>query len=156
MSNGLFQRAIMQSGVTLSPGWHLITQDEASSWGYAFAKNLDCQWCSEEALVECLQNKSTTEIAYGEIGGTKWMPTIESTFLPKTPLEILESGDFNKEVQIIIGSNADDGLLNLWEIIKDPTLLDDCRANFDVCLPMSLFYLNDWEITKEDIDEARK
>ena len=156
MSNGLFQRAIMQSGVTLSPGWHSISQEEASSWGYAFAKNLDCQWCSEEALVECLQNKSAIEVANGGIEGTRFMPTIDGTFLPKTPLEILEAGDFNKEVQVIIGSNADDGLLYLWPQIKDPTLFDDCRANFDFCGPSGLYYLQDYEITEKDIYNARK
>ena len=145
----------MQSGATLAPGWHVISQSDATSWGYAFAQNLNCSLGSDSALLECLQNKSVHEISTGAIVGTRWMPTIEPMFLPRTPLEILQSGDFNKEIEVIIGSNADEGLLIWADAIEDPSQFDSCRDNFEYCGPATLYYRQTSEVTDEDIENAR-
>ena len=156
MSRGLFKRAVMQSGATLAPAWHVLFQSDASSLGYVFATNLNCSLNSDSELVKCLQNKSVEEIADVANNGSTWMPTLDPTFLPQTPLEILQSGDFNKEIQVIIGTNADEGLLVLNSAIEDPTQFDQCRENFDLCGPSSLYYKQGGEITEEDIENARK
>ena len=154
MSNRLLQRAIMQSGVTLSPGWHFISQEDATNWGITHAQNLNCFSTSISEIIECLQSKSITEIASGDTKG-RYRPTIESSFLPRTPIEILTSGDFNKEIEVIIGSNADEGLLIWADAIEDPSQFDSCRDNFEYCGPATLYYRQTSEVTDEDIENAR-
>ena len=156
MSRGLFKRAIMQSGTTLAPSWHVLSQFDASTYGYNFATNLNCTSNSDSDLIKCLQKKSVEEIANVANQKQTWLPAIDPTFLPKTPLEILQSGDFNNEIEVIMGTNADEGLLVLNGAIEDPTQLDQCRENFDYCGPYSLYYLQGDEITEEDIENARK
>ena len=145
----------MQSGVTLSPGWHFISQEDASYWGQALAQNVNCP-SGYASPLECLQNISIHEISTGAVAGTRWMPTIDPNFLPRTPFDILQSGDFNKEIEVIIGSNADDGLVKLRGAIEDTSLLDQCRENFENCGPSYLYYLQIGEISEEDILNARK
>ena len=66
----------MQSGTVLSSAFHYIPQDEASYTGLSLAKNLNCQWCQEEALLECLQGMNASDILAGQSPGMRWMPTI--------------------------------------------------------------------------------
>ena len=72
---------------------------------------------------ECLQSFDASEII--NAGKTdKWMPTIESTFLPERPIDILGRGEVNP-VEVILGSNEAEGLL--W--VTNATDFDGCRAD---------------------------
>ena len=149
MSRGLFQRAILQSGVVLAPTWHFIPQIEATLYGANMAINLNCSLM--EAL-ECLQSKTVEEIYQAGFSGSKWMPTIDPSFMPETPLDILEKGDFDHNIEVIMGSNADEGLL----FVSSQTDFDDWRNNFELTGPLWLYYLHDFEITEENIINAKK
>ena len=81
----------------------------------------------------------------------KWMPTLESTFLPERPIDILEKGEVNP-VEVILGSNAAEGLL--W--VTNATDFDGCRADFDTCGPVSIFWLNEWDVTEESSNQAKR
>ena len=151
MSRGLFKRAILQSGVVLAPTWHFIPQTEASGYGTDMATNLNCS--SVEDYLECLQSKTVEEIYQGDYGSRhRWMPTIDSTFLPDSPLEILQRGEIDHDIEVIVGSNADDGLL----FVNNQTDFEDFRNNFDFNGPAWLFYMHEWEITEDYINKARQ
>ena len=157
MSKGLFQRAILQSGVVLAPTWHFIPTEEATFYGTSMATLLNCT--SEEDYLECLQSKDPNAILQAEpsVYGLSsrvsiWMPTIDSAFLPERPIDILEKGDFDHDLQVIVGSNAADGLL----FINNSTDFQGFRENFDTVAPAFIYYKNQSEVTQEDSSKAKK
>ncbi|XP_052585063.1 pyrethroid hydrolase Ces2e-like isoform X2 [Peromyscus californicus insignis] len=104
MSQGLFHRAIMQSGVALLP--RLISN--TSEMVFMTVENLSgCATLNSEALVHCLRGKSEAEIlainkAFRIIPGV-----VDGMFLPRHPQELLASADFHP-VPSIIGVNNDE------------------------------------------------
>ncbi|XP_027949805.1 cocaine esterase-like isoform X3 [Eumetopias jubatus] len=104
MSQGLFHRAIMESGVALLPGLIVSSSNEVSM----MVANLSaCGQVDSEALVGCLRGKTEEEIlAIGQpfmvIPGV-----VDGTFLPRHPQELLASADF-QPVPSIIGVNNDE------------------------------------------------
>ena len=80
------------------------------------------------------------------------MPTIDSSFLPEKPLDVLEKGDFDHDLDVIIGSNKGDGML--W--VNNSTDFKDFRDNFDTVAPAYIYYINQSEVTDRDISNARK
>ena len=155
MSRGLFQRAILESGVVLAPTWHYIPAEEAAFYGTSLAKFFDCP--SQTDYLTCLQSKNATDILQADVQGsssriTIWMPTIDSSFLPEKPLDVLEKGDFDHDLDVIIGSNKGDGML--W--VNNSTDFKDFRDNFDTVAPAYIYYINQSEVTDRDISNARK
>ncbi|EPY84224.1 hypothetical protein CB1_000490073 [Camelus ferus] len=104
MSQGLFHRAIMESGVALLPGFITSSYDVVS----AIVVNLSaCGQVDSEALMNCLRGKSEEEIlainkAFKIIPGL-----VDGIFLPRHPQELLASADF-QPVPSIIGVNNDE------------------------------------------------
>ena len=62
LSNGLFQRAIIQSGEALNPAWAPISQKNALQYADLLAKELNCDL--EDALMKlkCMQEKNVDDI----------------------------------------------------------------------------------------------
>ena len=95
-------------------------------------------------------------------GGIVWnaVPDGDFTsdpFLPTEPGKILYSGSFNHDVEIIIGTNKDEGLLFMTPYILDNALLEDYKNNFDILGPLQLFNIgNASEITSKDIQNAHE
>ena len=106
-------------------------------------------------------HSSTAQTDLGT-GGIVWnaVPDGDFTsdpFLPTEPGKILYSGSFNHDVEIIIGTNKDEGLLFMTPYILDNTLLEDYRNNFDILGPLQLFNIgNASEITSKDIQNAHE
>ncbi|CAH6777953.1 pyrethroid hydrolase Ces2e [Phodopus roborovskii] len=104
MSQGLFHRAIMESGVALMSS--LISKSYEVV--YRMVANLSgCEQVDSEAVVSCLRDKSEEEImainkAFKIIPGI-----VDGIFLPKHPKELLASADF-QFVPSIIGVNNDE------------------------------------------------
>ncbi|KAL1763972.1 liver carboxylesterase, partial [Sigmodon hispidus] len=104
MSQGLFHRAIMESGVALTPRLFSNTSEMV----FMTVTNLSgCATSNSEALVHCLRSKSEAEIlainkAFSIIPGM-----VDGEFLPKHPQELLTSADFHP-VPSIIGVNNDE------------------------------------------------
>ena len=51
----------------------------------------------------------------------------------------MAAGNFNREVEIIIGTNADDGMNFMLFALADPTLFEYYKATFNITAPMQLF-----------------
>ncbi|XP_035214795.1 neuroligin-4, X-linked-like isoform X3 [Stegodyphus dumicola] len=91
MARGLFQRAIMQSGSSLS-SW-AIARDAITHTAH-IAKVLDCPAQDSTALVECMRKKKLEDIMGVHIQVPDHLsgfgPTVDGIVLPQDPAEIME------------------------------------------------------------------
>ena len=62
LSNGLFQRAIIQSGEALNPAWAPISQKTALQAGNLLAKELNCDLEDAHKKLKCMQEKNVEDI----------------------------------------------------------------------------------------------
>ena len=70
------------------------------------------------------------------------VPDIEFTsdpFLPGNVQDLMESGEFDTDVEIIIGTNADDGMLFVLGPLLFPILFEEFKNSFNYSAPMALF-----------------
>lgn len=94
--------------------------------------------------------------------GTAWMPVMdaeftEEFFLPGDPQELLSSGQFNSEVDIIIGSNRNEGLLWMLGEIFDESVYQEVSEDWDMYGPMRIFNIaNPEDRTQIDVERARQ
>ena len=163
LSEGLFHRAIMQSGTALAPSWGPITKEHALEYAKLSYSILSCD--ESEEVLTCMQSKSVAEIINLSkyVGGDKliWMPVpdhefIPEPFLPGDPETLLTHEKLNAN-EIIVGTNADEGLLNLFSVILDPNLWQGFRNDFDIIGTSALFNIvNISDITPKDVEKAHK
>ena len=163
LSEGLFNRAIMQSGTALAPSWGPITVEHALQYAKLSYSILSCD--ESEEVLTCMQSKSVTEIINLSkyVGGDKliWMPVPDhefttEPFLPGDPETLLTHEKLNAN-EIIVGTNADEGLLNLFSLILDPNLWQGFRNDFDIIGTSALFNIVDIsDITPTDVEKAHK
>ena len=170
LSNGLFHRVIQQSCTAIDPGWGPITPQKALSYAGLFSVELECATCIDapQDALTCLQGRRMADIIgltylLGREGDlTPWMPVPDhdftsEPFLPGDAENLLESGMFNTEVDVIIGTNSDEGILYLLDVLADPSLWEERRNNFNITGTMNLFNIADkLDITAEDIEKAHK
>ncbi|XP_055953429.1 esterase E4-like isoform X1 [Argiope bruennichi] len=127
-SQGLFSRAIMQSGSALCD-WAL----EGEPLGYAreIAQRVKCPTDSPTAILDCLRLKPVMDILNAQkdtkIFGDyplRAVPVVEKSgdgkFLPDTPINLLNAGNFRR-VPLMAGVNRDEGAFFY------PTLLNTYR-----------------------------
>jgi len=162
-SQGLFQRVILQSGTGLDPGWGAITPTHAIQYAQLFTQSLGCQ--GEEDVLTCLQTQDVADVlALSQLGGLYgvWLPVPDDnftsdSFLPGDPEELMETGEFNTDIEVIIGTNKDEGILQFLDMLANPALWEDYRTNFDVRGVQALFNIaNTSDITNEDVKNAHK
>ncbi|XP_036604055.1 pyrethroid hydrolase Ces2e-like [Trichosurus vulpecula] len=101
MSEGLFHRAIMQSGVAILPG---LISSRSESIINRITNLSACENCTSASLVEYLRNRTESEIL--AVSKTfKIIPgLVDGRFFPKHPENLLASGEFH-HVPSIIGVN---------------------------------------------------
>ncbi|XP_059118572.1 acylcarnitine hydrolase-like isoform X1 [Peromyscus eremicus] len=131
MSQGLFHRAIMESGVALMPD--LISNTSEAVYTMV-ANSSGCEAVDSETLVHCLRNKSEEEIlAINKV--FKMIPAVvDGEFLPRHPQELLASVDFHP-VPSIIGVNNDEyGWLLPMILGSDQTIKDITRETLQAVL----------------------
>ncbi|KAK3722272.1 hypothetical protein QZH41_005182 [Actinostola sp. cb2023] len=107
LADGLFQNAIMQSGVA-NANWVLSTYNEAVKKTTVLGKNLNCSDIGK--LKSCLDSKTSAEIlnALTSVDFEFGSPVIDGTFLLDHPNILLERGQFQKR-NTLLGVANDDG-----------------------------------------------
>ena len=121
LSKGLFQQAIAESGVDLSP-----FAIQPVSFGLRFAKELaqklDCVTSDHSAMVTCLRSKTGEEIQnasnainYQFYEYLRWAPIIDNNFLLDTPQNLRNQGDFEK-VKLMISFNSQEAGSDLGSV----------------------------------------
>ena len=163
LSKGLFQKAILQSGTTLNPAWHTNTPERATQFGIFYAEKLNCH--NESDILQCLQDKPLDEImAETDLmdKGVVWLDVVDANLttsdpvLPDYPESLLSSGQFHTNVEIIIGTTADEGVLFLAEEIKN-SAWNELKTKLETEGPkMLLGKANVSEITDADLDKSKK
>jgi len=162
LAAGLFKRVILQSSSTLAPGWKPLTPEHASRYASLLSAGVGCQ--EDENLLGCLQEVAFEDIValtyLTEPRETYWQAIPDSAFtntpyLPGNPEDLLMSGDFLTDVEVVFGTTADEGLLYLLTALINPTELDLWRENWDTFGPAFLFNrATQEEITEQDVAKA--
>nr|XP_060643797.1 carboxylesterase 5A-like [Anolis sagrei ordinatus] len=118
MSKGLFQGAILHSGIALLPG--AFRADPRPS-AERLARGLGCTTSTSEAMVACLRAKSAEELTAEEVFSLQIGPVLDGEFMPKHPEEILSGKEFNA-VPLMAGvTNHEMG----WNVrVTIPELMD--------------------------------
>ena len=98
LSKGLFQAAISESGVDLSP-WSTIQKAIAVTHTLELAKKVGCNGKIHNKILECLKTKDAWTIS--NVAGELWSPTVDSeagadAYLPDTPQHLRQAGKFQK------------------------------------------------------------
>ncbi len=116
----LFQRAIVQSG-SYAP--FQVPKAAAQAGGVAVANALGCSDLATAA--DCLRAVPVSSLLAAQ--GSQAMPTVDpdSDLLPKSIMQSLNEGSFNDNLDVLIGSNQNEGTLfvALDEVGGDP--IDD-------------------------------
>ncbi|XP_056139820.1 acetylcholinesterase-like [Lampris incognitus] len=114
-SRGLFHRAVMQSGSPNTP-WATVSQEEAWERAMNLGKLLGCPLSPPDNLQSCLQgikpekiiSKQYDVVTDPSVIQLPFVPNTDGIFLPKTPQELLQTGDFLK-TEVLLGLNKDEG-----------------------------------------------
>ena len=78
-------------------------------------------------------------------------------FIPGEIEELLDEGQFNHDIEVIAGSNKDEGIFYFIPQLLDPTQWEYSRTTFNTTGPKLLFNIADEsEITDKDIENAHK
>ncbi|KAF5856567.1 hypothetical protein ETB97_007124 [Aspergillus alliaceus] len=105
---GNFQKAIVQS-----PGLSLTTEEQQNETAKQFLQILNVTSIEEarqlptERLIAANSYQITNLSTYGSFS---YGPVTDGTFAPDVPAHLLAKGQFNKNVRLIVGHNADEGL----------------------------------------------
>ena len=154
-SRGLFQRAIVESGICLSSAL-FATAATADDQGNRLAAAVGCATPGSE--LPCLRSTAPAtllaalperEANFGATGDS-FGPTVDGDVLPKIPLDAIRSGDFAR-VPTILGTNVNEGdlFMYLWNVdegagpssadlraslavLFDPSVIDQIAARYPV------------------------
>ena len=134
LSKGLVHGAISESGVDLAP-WSSTTPDVARHRTVELAKTMNCETDESDKLVECIRKKDAWEIS--NKAGLYWVPVVDSVaganaFLPKTPKNLRQDGDFNK-VPYMVGFTSNEGAYfapHLVNVTVDSAFFEKAMKNY--------------------------
>ena len=139
-SKTLFHQAIGQSGTVASSQFREYTEDEARRWGQKVVESVGCgvfQNITEQ--IKCLQEIDVKTLASSPIqNGFNGANAVvdgkfsKKPFLPDHPKKLMESGNYNKNINLLLGCNRDEGLLFTKQIINNETGFDTLRAKWKV------------------------
>ena len=125
LTKGLFHRAILQSGAATAVTTN--EQNQPLKRTEAVAKMVNCPTESMKETLKCLRGKTMEELlkAQAFLKSFGLVPTaiFEDEICPfKNAVPILESGNFNKDIDFMYGVTGDEGSIFL------ATLMPDLRA----------------------------
>lgn len=155
LSEGLFQRVIMQSGAPTSPFASYTSKDP--EYGSSILEKLNCA-VAKDKILTCLRKVDASKFVKLAqrlnpliLGKQLPLPTVDGHFLPADPRELLEQGKLHK-VPAIIGVNKDEGSilpLAIFGYIRNQNIT---KAFFDEMVRAIMFTTNgEQEIVKKAI-----
>lgn len=119
----LFRRAVLMGGSALSPA-AIISHERAQQQAVALAKEVSCPVSSSQEVVSCLRQKPANILNDAQtkllaVSGPfhYWGPVIDGQFLREPPARALKRS-LRAEVDLLIGSSQDDGLINRAKAVK--------------------------------------
>ncbi|XP_070551022.1 acetylcholinesterase-like [Ptychodera flava] len=157
LSEGLFHRAIMQSGTASMPGNPLTDTALQNKAAHGLGKVVGCQKNTSEELVQCLRTVPAKEFskivdpfanlipgAAGEgLAEGPFAPFVDGNVLPEDPKAVIAEGRFSGTgIDILMGANADEGTFVIALALPytinqtEPTV---SKSQFEEFLPIFLF-----------------
>uniref|UniRef100_G3S7H8 Thyroglobulin n=1 Tax=Gorilla gorilla gorilla TaxID=9595 RepID=G3S7H8_GORGO len=119
----LFRRAVLMGGSALSPA-AVISHERAQQQAIALAKEVSCPTSSSQEVVSCLRQKPASVLNDAQtkllaVSGPfhYWGPVIDGQFLREPPARALKRS-LRVEVDLLIGSSQEDGLINRAKAVK--------------------------------------
>uniref|UniRef100_UPI00358FA608 neuroligin-4, X-linked-like isoform X2 n=1 Tax=Myxine glutinosa TaxID=7769 RepID=UPI00358FA608 len=108
-SEGLFQRAITQSGTALS-SWAVNYQP--AKYARLLAERVNCNFLDTGAMVECLRSRSFSELVGHDVTLARYHiafgPVIDGDVIPDDPQILMEQGEF-LNYDVMLGVNQAEG-----------------------------------------------
>lgn len=150
MSQGLFHQAILQSGSALNR-WAFKDNAASSKSAFALGNALGCNTENSKELLQCLSKAEAHDIINTDL--SEWYldpvihfaPTVDhpgsgQIFLPETPINIIQSGNFNN-VPTIFTACEDEGLLFHSAVLsRTEKLRKDFNDNWLKIFPITFGY----------------
>ncbi|CAL4079189.1 unnamed protein product, partial [Meganyctiphanes norvegica] len=142
-SDGLFQRAIMQSGNALCP-WAMGESHLSNT--KMLATHLGCTTVDDsQSMIDCLQTVPLEDLMLAYSNTTLprgrhpniWGPRVDGDYVPAAPEILLKEGRF-KGVDLIVGVNSHEAASFAGDIFVNPDDLSNFNNNFDNMAPVSL------------------
>ncbi|XP_077987038.1 fatty acyl-CoA hydrolase precursor, medium chain-like [Glandiceps talaboti] len=146
LSEGLFQRGIMQSGAAVADLSYESDKTKVNKLAHGLGKLVNCEKETSEELLECLKSTPLEDIlapqdpntgmlanVTGIVSLLPFTPFVDGHFLPDTPIKLAQEKRINN-VDVMLGMMAQEGSLNL--IMVDPTIIEKTsillnRSQFD-------------------------
>ena len=75
-------------------------------------------------------------------------------YLPEDPLTLVKSGQYNTEVDLLLGFNEDEGILISQFFLQAPDLYNVLKDAWDFLGPFALLQKHHTDITENDIETA--
>ena len=156
---GLFSRAVHQSGAWSHPGWKVLSQDEAVRVASYAAHLLGCGEETGGDQLECLQTVDLSDLVNLQNSSFVSPPAavIDGALLTRHPAESVARGEINVK-EIIIGANKDEGLLDTVNLLLDPGMYEELSSHWDHWGPIIFFGAREegeeTTITQQDIQQA--
>ncbi|XP_064595937.1 cholinesterase 2-like [Liolophura sinensis] len=101
-----FSNAIMMSSTALCD-WAFQKPRESVKYSDMYAKELGCDRDNAQEVVECLRKKSAHELASFQMNPWHFKPTVDGSFITKSPEELIRNKDF-KRCNILLGFTTDE------------------------------------------------
>ncbi|XP_077984143.1 acetylcholinesterase-like isoform X2 [Glandiceps talaboti] len=150
LSAGLFQRAIMQSGSIIIDGSAQSDANVENIKAHGIGKAVGCEKDSSEKLMECLRQvpaedflapQDPTSGILANITGMAeviFLPYVDGHVIKELPSKTISEKTFHN-VDTIMGTNADEGMLYVVELFRDQINNSEVvvdKATFDILLPL--------------------
>ncbi len=103
LAEGLFHKAIMESGGCMSTG----TLEDSYAAARSFAEELGCGPDDMDCMRSVPADKLIGNISGGLGGGSGFRPRVDDYFMSAAPIDSIRAGDYHK-VPFIAGSNRDE------------------------------------------------
>ncbi|XP_038046538.1 cholinesterase 1-like [Patiria miniata] len=157
LSEGLFDRAIMQSGTAFSPWGYSEDKEKLRQQAFNIGQKLDCGASESTALVNCLRDKNATDLD-GAVGSNFlfFAVVVDGSFLVDTPEALYATGRYN-HADLLLGTNKDEGTLFILTLPrfygaffsqKPPTM---SRQDFDELIAKESFLDGQNELVEDAI-----
>ena len=163
-SRGLFSKVILQSKTALDVTYKVKSLQDSDENGQILADKLGCNK-TDLACLQALDWQSILKSAKirpeGLFSGT-WIPGLEpkeskDPFLTEEPEILMKSGEFDRNLQVIIGTMKDEGLIALIKPLILPGELAKLKSTYNSTLTAEIFNIQDFNRVKdEDVQKLQE
>ncbi|KAJ6635071.1 Juvenile hormone esterase [Pseudolycoriella hygida] len=152
LSEGLFNRAIMNSGVLTGPARSGVARQQA----IRLAEQVNCPVLTDtSAIIECLRQVSAEAMIHA--GGS--YPIVVESFETDEPAFIDQRNYNNRfshfaQIPLLVGMNSEESLMYIGATLDNPVALDALLTNWDLTLPGTFGYSHLNVTAREEITRS--